>query len=337
MTARAAVCSAPYVDESGGRRVKAASKRVSTKTSGSARARVPSAPGRATPADATDAASVVLAPPARGQGSPARQPTTPSGLRGAEDEESAAAGVEESTQKGAPGETKGARKRGRGEGGTQGRTQSRQGGAPQVRVPTAAEGAEAGAINQSDNSISSNGRIPLPAVHHTLSPDTPPSSGEYIPASEDTHMSSTDSPPENTLSLSIAIDPPPEYPEPGTVKTQPKLGRNHGRGLDGKVLPHERTDVLAKQVARWVACGAGDNEIAAYLGIRVGQLRKFYKHELETGQFENNMDVAGTILNLAKAGVPQMSIFWAKARMGWRDTDKNDQNNNALLNIHIHT
>jgi hypothetical protein len=210
-----------------------------------------------------------------------------------------------------------------------------------VRVPTAAEGSQAVAIDTPDISIPPNAKVnanmPLPRIHHNLPPGDTPSSGEYIPFSEDTHMPSTDSPSQNIISLTIEVDPPPEHPEPGTVTRQPKLGRDHGRDLDGKNLPHERTDVLAEQVARWVACGAGDNEIAAYLGIRVGQLRKFYKHELETGQFKNNMDVAGTILDLAKAGVPQVSIFWAKSRMGWRDSDKNDQNNAALLNIHIHT
>lgn len=273
-------------------------------------------PGSSAPAVATDGPAVVLAAPGPGPGSCSPVPTTCSRAR-------VAAGVESGPEEGGAGETKGVEKRACGEGHIRGRTRGKRGGTPQVRVPTATGGVEASAINHLDNGISSQNHTPF--------------SGEYISFSEDTHMSSTDSPSQNTLSLSIAIDPPPEYPEPGTMKTQPKLGRNHGRDLDGKVIPHERTDVLAEQVARWVACGAGDNEIAAYLGIRVGQLRKFYKNELETGKFKNDMDVAGTILNLAKLGVPQMSIFWAKARMGWRDTDKNDQNNNALLNIHIHT
>lgn len=105
----------------------------------------------------------------------------------------------------------------------------------------------------------------------------------------------------------------------------------------GRVIPHERDEAIAEQVATWVALGAGDNEIAGYLGIRIGQLRKHYKRELATGKFENDMAVGQTILQLAKLGVPQMSIFYAKARMGWRDNDKNDSNNEGLLNIHIHS
>lgn len=307
--------------------------------SSTAGARVPSSPVPSAPADATETPALVLAAPSRGQGGSDGQPTTRRRDAGATGEESAAAGADESAAEGVSGGTKGSAKRGRGEGYTARGTQSEQGGTPQVRVPTAAEGVQAVAIDTPDISISPNANTKgrLPRIHHNLPPDPTPSSGEYIPFSEDIHAPKTDFPPKNVISLTIEVDPPPEHPEPGTVRTQPKLGREHGRDLDGKVLPHERTDILAEQVARWVACGAGDNEIAAYLGIRVGQLRKFYKHELETGQFKNNMDVAGTILDLAKAGVPQISIFWAKSRMGWRDSDKNDQNNAALLNIHIHT
>lgn len=206
-----------------------------------------------------------------------------------------------------------------------------EGGRPECGSLAAVGGPQPVATDNSNTSISSADHTPFPKIP--------------IPFSEDTHMSSTDSQLQNTLSPPtgalpqyVKIKLPPEFPEPGTTtKSQPTLGKKHARTDDGKVIPHERSEEIAEQVARWVACGAGDNEIAGYLNIRVGQLRKSYKKELETGQFENNMDVAGTILNLAKAGVPQMSIFWAKSRMGWRDSDKNEQNNAALLNIHIHT
>jgi hypothetical protein len=115
------------------------------------------------------------------------------------------------------------------------------------------------------------------------------------------------------------------------------LGRSHGRDHTGRVIPHERNAEIARQVANWIACGAGDNEIAGFLGIRIGQLRKCYKFELENGKFQNDMQVAGTILDLAKLGVPQMSIFWAKARMGWSDGAKTDQGDKGMLNIHIHS
>lgn len=119
--------------------------------------------------------------------------------------------------------------------------------------------------------------------------------------------------------------------------SQPAITRDLGRTASGKVIPHVRDDDVAKQIAEWVALGATLNEIAVYLNLRPGVLKKNYKKELETGKFENDMAVGGTILKLAKAGVPQFSIFYAQARMGWRTSDKADSNNDALLNIHIHT
>lgn len=124
---------------------------------------------------------------------------------------------------------------------------------------------------------------------------------------------------------------------PGAAVTQPKLGRMTGRDHTGKVIPHERSEAIAKQIADWVAIGAGENEIAMYLNIRLGVLRKCYKFELATGQFKNNMEVGTKILEMAKSGENErMTILWAKARMGWRESDKNDQNNDGILNIHIH-
>ena len=129
-----------------------------------------------------------------------------------------------------------------------------------------------------------------------------------------------------------------KFPEPdGMSRTNTKIPWVHGRESDGKIIFHERSEETAGMVLNWVAMGATDNDMAAYLGIRPGQLREHYAHELNNGKFVNDMAVGKTILSLAKAGVPQLSIFWAKARMGWRDTDKAEQNNAALLNIHIHT
>jgi hypothetical protein len=91
-------------------------------------------------------------------------------------------------------------------------------------------------------------------------------------------------------------------------------------------------------IKTWVALGASVVEMALYLNLRPGQIKKYYAHELAVGEFENNMAVGKTILDLAKLGVPDMAKFWAKSRMGWRDTDKADGGNTmGMFNLHIHT
>lgn len=119
---------------------------------------------------------------------------------------------------------------------------------------------------------------------------------------------------------------------------QPRLGNRLGRDINGKIIPHERDEKIAHQIAEWVAIGAGENEIAQFLQVRPGVLRKHYKYELDNGKFANDMQVGSTILSMAKSGASErMALFYAKARMGWRESDSNDTNNAALLNIHIHT
>lgn len=108
-----------------------------------------------------------------------------------------------------------------------------------------------------------------------------------------------------------------------------------GRDVGGKVIPHKRDDRIAVQIAQWIGCGATVNEIAIYLNLRPGTLRKYYKHEIATGEFEVNMSVAGSLLRMTQTE-PSVAMFWSKARMGWRDKDRADQDNEGFLNIHIH-
>lgn len=265
---------------------------------------VPPAPADA-PADRPERPVPFAAPAARGSGSGADAPNARDGhgapgaeQGGGQDAQPRASRRGGQDAKGGPGE--------------------REGGRPKCGSRTVAEGVLPPSTDIPHISAFIDGSHPG---------DTPPVFDE-IPG------------PIDSISTLPDVDIPPEesvLPPPGTLTTQPKLGKFHGRDpLTGKVLPHERDPEIAQQVAKWVACGAGVNEIASYLGIRVGQLKKHYARELEHGQFEANMQVGNTIFELAKMGVPQMSIFWAKSRMGWRDSDKADTNNTPLLNIHIH-
>jgi len=114
--------------------------------------------------------------------------------------------------------------------------------------------------------------------------------------------------------------------------------KNVGKGEDGKVMPHTRTEQTTEQVMRYVACGASREEIAVMMNLRPGVLQKHYARELEIGLTQNNMKVAGTLLDMATSGEFETStIYWTKARMGWRDKDTpgTQMVNPLQINIHI--
>lgn len=191
-----------------------------------------------------------------------------------------------------------------------------------------------------------NGRRASASAIGTPEANISPAQAQYVPPSdknstiseEDIPISGEDIPPNGQNILPQIEDIPPEYPPPGTALMQPRLGNRLGRDINGKIIPHERDERIAARIKRWVAIGAGENEIAQFLQIRPGVLRKHYKYELDNGKFVNDMAVGGTILDMAISGQSErLALFYAKARMGWRESDSNDSNNQALLNIHIHT
>lgn len=109
---------------------------------------------------------------------------------------------------------------------------------------------------------------------------------------------------------------------------------NVGRDRHGRVIPHKRSEVTARKVALWVAGGATPNDIAVRLNIRPGLVKECYGLELEYGQGQVNMDMAGSIIKRAKKS-DRLAVFYAKARMGWRDGDSAALDV-PMLNIHIH-
>jgi hypothetical protein len=122
------------------------------------------------------------------------------------------------------------------------------------------------------------------------------------------------------------------------LKSHGQTLKNVGRDADGKNIPHVRDEVTADTVARYVACGATDEEISVMLNIRPGLLRKCYEKELDIGKVQNDMKVAGALLDMASSGEDtNATIYWTKARMGWRDKDTpGTQITNPLqINIHI--
>lgn len=110
--------------------------------------------------------------------------------------------------------------------------------------------------------------------------------------------------------------------------------QNVGRDKYGRVIPHKRSDVLAKQIMIWVAGGFNVNDIAIRVNVRPGLIKREYARELAVGETHIHMDVHDHLLKRVK-GSDRMAIFYAKARMGWRDGDGANKDQ-SVLDIHIH-
>lgn len=69
--------------------------------------------------------------------------------------------------------------------------------------------------------------------------------------------------------------------------------------------------------------GVPQKDIALILGIGISSLVKYCSEEMERGVAKANSKVAGCLFDLAvNKKLPAALFFWAKTRMGWRETDR---------------
>lgn len=92
--------------------------------------------------------------------------------------------------------------------------------------------------------------------------------------------------------------------------------------------PHAPTDVTRNQVKYYCGMGLTQEQMATLMGITRETLRKHYREELDSGMAEMNLRVSENLYNIATnpdhKGTVQASMFWAKTRMGWRDTNRTE-------------
>lgn len=88
--------------------------------------------------------------------------------------------------------------------------------------------------------------------------------------------------------------------------------------------PHEPTGETRDRVEMLAAFGIPAQDIAATLEITDTTLRKYYRHELDTGLVKANEKVAGALFKNATGNDPKAvsaAIFWLKTRARWRDVN----------------
>lgn len=88
--------------------------------------------------------------------------------------------------------------------------------------------------------------------------------------------------------------------------------------------PHNPTDAERHRVKTMTGMGIVQDDICEIIGISKPTLRKYYRHEIDTGSAEANAAVAQSLFKQAtNKDKPNVvaAIFWLKARAGWRDQD----------------
>ena len=98
--------------------------------------------------------------------------------------------------------------------------------------------------------------------------------------------------------------------------------------------PHEPTDKTRSEVSALASFGVPQEDIAAYIGISKPTLAKHYPDELSFSSIKANATVGKFLFNMAsgqavKSGASygecsRAAMFWAKTRMGWRETQNLD-------------
>jgi len=94
---------------------------------------------------------------------------------------------------------------------------------------------------------------------------------------------------------------------------RPKKGQEH---------PRPR---VAEEIGQMAAIGIPHNHMARILGISTETMHKYYKDDLDLGADKAGVVVGGKIFEAAKKGEPWACTLWAVRRMGWKETNVQQQ------------
>ena len=105
---------------------------------------------------------------------------------------------------------------------------------------------------------------------------------------------------------------------------------------------HQPTDKTRAEIVALRSYGVPIKEVAAYIGIDDKTLYKYYKEELDNSAIKANANV-GKFLYQAASGQAlttgasysdcvRAAMFWAKTRMGWKETNVQEEENKEAKN-----
>jgi len=99
---------------------------------------------------------------------------------------------------------------------------------------------------------------------------------------------------------------------------------------------HQPTEAQRRTVKAMSAYGVPIADIAKVIEISPTTLQKHYPREIDLGQIEANAKIGETLFKQAtEGGNIAAAIFWAKVRMGWRETVQVANPDGTNLNFNV--
>jgi hypothetical protein len=83
------------------------------------------------------------------------------------------------------------------------------------------------------------------------------------------------------------------------------------------------------------AVGTPQLVIADILDINLSTLTKYFRRELDLGEYKANAQVGGALFNKAIKGDTTAMIFWMKTRAGWREARDEQKENSQPITINL--
>jgi hypothetical protein len=100
---------------------------------------------------------------------------------------------------------------------------------------------------------------------------------------------------------------------------------------------HKVTDENRKKVEQLAGVGLPQKDIAVLIedGIAIETLRKHYMRELDLGSAKASAKVGNALFTKCMDGDTTSLIFWAKTRMGWKETQVQEvqQSNEMTITV----
>lgn len=84
--------------------------------------------------------------------------------------------------------------------------------------------------------------------------------------------------------------------------------------------PWEPTQEERRLVEHYVSIGYTQEQVAALMEKSVDSLDRHCRRELDLGSLAVNAKIGGKLFQKAMEGDTASLIFWAKTRMGWKET-----------------
>lgn len=103
----------------------------------------------------------------------------------------------------------------------------------------------------------------------------------------------------------------------------PKAKRKPGQPKRGP-LPWEPTADERRLVEHCVAIGMTQEQVALVLDKSVDSLDRHCRKELDSGALKTNAKVGAKLFDKCMKGDTAALIFWAKTKMGFRETSKTE-------------